>query len=84
VAGKILKFAADAKIYHTVYSGEDVSALQSDLCNLVEWSKELQMLTMESYSIWDLIISKLNINDVQLECASEEKVLGVIISGNLK
>ena len=45
MAGKILKFADDAKIYHTVYSGEDVSALQSDLCNLVEWSKELQMLT---------------------------------------
>ena len=32
------------KIYHTVYSDEDVSALQSDLCNLVESSKEWQML----------------------------------------
>ena len=30
-------------IYHTVYSDEDVSAL-SYLCNLVEWSKEWQML----------------------------------------
>ena len=27
VAGKILKFADDTKIYHTVYSDEDVSAL---------------------------------------------------------
>jgi len=27
-----------------VYSDEDVSALQSDLCNLVESSKEWQML----------------------------------------
>jgi len=32
--------ADDTKIYHTVYSDEDVSALQSDLCNLVEWSNE--------------------------------------------
>jgi len=44
VAGKILKFADDTKIYHNVYSDEDVSALQSDLCNLVEWSNEWQML----------------------------------------
>ena len=44
VAGKILKFADDTKIYHTVYSDEDVSDLQSDLCNLVEWSNEWQML----------------------------------------
>ena len=44
VAGKILKFADDTKIYHTVYSDEDVSALQSDLCKLVEWSNEWQML----------------------------------------
>jgi len=35
--GKTLKFADDTKIYNTVYSDEDVSALQSDLCNLVEW-----------------------------------------------
>jgi len=40
VASKILKCADDTKIYHMVYSEEDVSALQFDLCNLVEWSKE--------------------------------------------
>jgi len=44
VVGKILKFTDDTKIYHTVYSDEDVIALQSDLCNLVEWSKEWRML----------------------------------------
>jgi len=27
VAGKILKFADDTKIYHTVYSEEDISAV---------------------------------------------------------
>jgi len=54
VAGKILKFADDTKIYHTVYSDEDVSALQSDVCNLVEWPNEWQMLfiadKMQSYA----------------------------------
>jgi len=44
VVGKILKFADDIKIYHTVYSDEEVSVLQSDLRNLVQWSKDWQML----------------------------------------
>ena len=30
VAGKILKFADGTKVYHTVYSDEDVSTLQAD------------------------------------------------------
>jgi len=58
VAGKILKFADNTKIYHIVYSDEDVSALQSDLCNLVEWSKEWQTLLMPTnvkLCIWDII-----------------------------
>ena len=33
VAGKILKFVDDTKIYQTVTSADDVNALQSDLCN---------------------------------------------------
>jgi len=37
VAGKILKFTDDTRIYHTVYSYEDVNTLQSDLTNLVEY-----------------------------------------------
>jgi len=44
VAGRILKFVDDTKIYHTVYSEKEVRALQFDLSNLVEWSKEWQML----------------------------------------
>jgi len=44
VPGKILKFADNTKIYRTVISAEDVSALQSDLSNLILWSKEWQML----------------------------------------
>ena len=44
VVGKILKFTYDTKIYHTVYSDGEVSVLQSDLRNLVQWSKDWQML----------------------------------------
>jgi len=62
VASEILKFAddIDTKIYHTVYSDEDVSALQFDLCNLVERSKEWQMLLMPTnvkLCIRDIIIN---------------------------
>ena len=44
VAGRILKFADDIKIYRTVTSAEYVSASQSDLSKLVAWSKKWQML----------------------------------------
>jgi len=60
VAGRILKFADYTKIYHTVYSEEDGRALQFDLCNLVELSKEWQMLLMPinvELSIWDITIN---------------------------
>jgi len=40
VGGKILKFADDTKIYHKIRSDDDIANLQSDLCNLVSWSKE--------------------------------------------
>jgi len=36
--------ADDTKIYRAVISAEDVSALQTDMYNLVAWSKEWQML----------------------------------------
>jgi len=42
VGGKVLKFADDTKVYHKIRS--DIANLQSDLCNLVSWSKEWQML----------------------------------------
>ena len=79
------------KIYHTVYSDEDVSALQYDLCNLVKWSKEWQMLfNADKCKVMHVGYNNTNkhanydVNDVQLECVSEEKDLGVIISEDLK
>jgi len=46
VGGKILKFVDDTKIYHKITSDDDdIANLQSDLCNLVSWSKEWQMLS---------------------------------------
>ena len=42
---KILKFADDTKIYRTIQSEEDILCkLQTDLCNLVAWSEDWQML----------------------------------------
>ena len=90
VAGRILKFADDTKIYHTVYSEEDVSiALQFDLCNLVEWSKEWQVLFNVDkcrviHMVYNNKLAEYHMNDVKLEFVSEEKDLGVIISEDLK
>ena len=44
IVSKILKFADDTKIYHSVQSPKDTETLQSDLHKLVEWSKYWQML----------------------------------------
>ena len=44
IVSKILKFADDTKIYHTVRSPKDIEILQSDFHRLVEWSKDWQML----------------------------------------
>jgi len=76
-------------ISHTVYSDEDVSALQLDLCNLVEWSKERQMLCNADkckvmHMGYNNKLIEYHMNDVKLECVSEEKDLGVIIREDLK
>jgi len=42
VGGKILKFADD--IIRFIIKLDLIANLQSDLCNLVSWSKEWQML----------------------------------------
>jgi len=44
IAGKILKFADDTKIFYKVGSANDIDSLRNDLNNLVSWSKEWQML----------------------------------------
>ena len=44
VNGKIQKFADDTKVFNTVGSEMEVDSLRCDLCNLVQWSKEWQML----------------------------------------
>ena len=79
------------KVKVKVYSVEDVTALQFDLCNLVEWSEEWQMLfnadkcrVMHMHMGYNNKLADYHINDVKLECVSEEKDLGVIISEDLK
>ena len=66
----------DTKIYHTVYSDEDVSTLQSDLTNLVERSNEWQMLfNAHKYKVmhvgYDNKQAEYDMNHVKLECVSD-------------
>jgi len=44
ISCKILKFADDTKLYARVNSINDINSLREDLCNLVTWSKDWQML----------------------------------------
>jgi len=68
-----------------VYSDADVSALQSDLCNLVEWSKEWQMLFNANKCTvihvgYNNKQAEYDMNDVKLECVSEEKTWESLLS----
>ena len=67
-----------------MYADEEVSVLQSDLRNLVQWSKDWQMLL--NADRWKVIHigfnnkqAKYDINEVQLECVTVEKDLGIIV-----
>jgi len=44
INSSLLKFADDTKIYFKVNSPENIETLREDLCKLVSWSKEWQML----------------------------------------
>jgi len=89
VGGRILKFADDTKVYNKMRSDEDIASLQSDLCNLVAWSKEWQMLfNVEKCKVMHIGYNNMKaeyfMDGVKLEHVTEEKDLGVIISEDLK
>jgi len=70
-------------------SAEDVSTLQSDLSNLVAWTKERQMLfNVEKCKVMHIgynnVQAECVMNNVKPECVSDEKDSNVIISDDLK
>ena len=44
VGCKVLKFTDDAKIYRAVNSQDEIESSRNDLCKLVTWSEDWQML----------------------------------------
>ena len=89
IVGHILKFADDTKIYHVVTSSTTIENLQSDLHNLVAWSNEWQMLSnIEKCKVMYLGYNNPKADYVMdgsvLQCVSEEKNLGVIVSDDFK
>ena len=89
VNSKILKFADDTKIYSKVNSASSIYNLRTDLCNLVSWSKEWQML----FNIDKRKVMHLGYNNphadyfmdtMQIQEVHEERDLGVIVSDDLK
>ena len=85
----ILKFADGTKIYKAIYSEEDICKVQTDLCNLIAWSEDWQMLFNAdkckvmhmgyNNRYFDYLMS-----GSKLESVNEEKDLGVIVSDDLK
>ena len=85
VTCKLLKFAADTKIYYKVNSAEGIDSLRTDLHNLVSWSKEwLMLFSVEKCKVLHMGHNNPHldylVDGVQLQKVSDEKDLGVIVS----
>ena len=85
----LLKFADDTKVFGIVNNSDDSRRLQQDLSNLLQWTRDWQMLfNVEKCTV--LHIGKENqqfsyyMDGRELEKRSEEKDLGVIITNDLK
>lgn len=82
-------FADDAKLYRPVSAPDDSRMLQMDLDNLAAWSSTWQ-LAFNVSKCKSLHFGRTNqhsaytLNDTQLEQASEERDLGIIVDVDLK
>jgi len=78
----------DTKIYGVVNSPEATDSLRADLHNLTAWSMEWQMLNIEKCKVMHLGYNNSQVQYVmdgeQLQCVTEERDLGVIVSEHLK
>jgi len=84
-----VKFADNTKIYHKIRYDDDIAKVQSDLCNLVSWSKEWPMLfNVEKCKVVHFGYNNRKVDycmdEVNLENVTGEKDLGVKISEDLK
>lgn len=89
INSRLLKFADDTKIYFKVNSPENIERLREDLCKLVSWSKEWQMLfNVEKCKVmhlgYDNPHASYFMDGNRLQVVSEERDLGVIMSEDLK
>ena len=82
-------FADDAKIYRTIRTEEDISALRRDMQRLDDWS-EKWLLTFNTEKCKSMHIGHRNqqadyqLNGKTLQKSTQEKDLGIEVSSNLK
>ena len=89
ISSKVLKFADYTKVFRKVTNDTDKQTLQDDLDKLVKWSEKWQML----FNFWKCkcihighgnMDEKYNIVDAVLGRTTQEKVLGVTFSADMK
>ena len=91
INSRLPKFADDTKIYFKVNSPENIERLREDLCKLVSWSKEWQMLfNVEKCKVTHVHLGYDNphasyfMDGNRLQVVSEERNPGLITSEDLK
>ncbi len=89
IAGKILKFADDTKLFGRVGTEDDINSLREDLSKLVGWSKEwLMLFNVDKCQVLHLGYGNgkavYTMNGRGLKAVTEEVDLGVIIQSDLK
>ena len=88
VVSKILKFDEDTNLCGEVGSLNEINTLKNDLCLLMEWSEEWQMLfNVEKCDVmhfrFNNALERYEMNDKQIVEVSEEKDLGTVIQNDL-
>ena len=88
LTSKIWKFADDLKLAKEITSKEDIHQLQSDLNNLVTWTKEWQMkfnvTKCKVLGIGAETDCRVHIDGNYLETVTEEKDLGILVTKDMK
>ena len=89
VSSKLLMFADDIKLYHTIHSPEDCLILQKDIDALLEWSNQW-LLSFNVMKCKDLhignapYISNYCLGRTQLEIVEDIWDLGIQVDSKLK
>ena len=89
IVNKMLKFADDTKLCHRDRNPDDIMGLQEDINKLVGWTNKWQMnFNVDKCSVMHFghnnIQSNYNMSNQQLPTTDQQRIIGIIITKDIK